>query len=106
MKSLSDRALSATTGRAVRQHLAGELGELLDLLDAEVVGLDLALDALDHPAPAAGLLLLVYTANSCAPCRRLTCHSNPPESSCQCGSEGWTIMDKRTRAQGSRYDLD
>jgi len=67
----------------VREQLEGELGELGDLLDAEVVGLDLGLDALDRRAPAAGLLLHIYTAKSCALCRRLTCHSNPPQSSCQ-----------------------
>ena len=67
----------------MREQLEGELGELGDLLDAEVVGLDLGLDALDRRAPAAGLLLHIYTAKSCALCRRLTCHSNPPESSCQ-----------------------
>jgi len=67
----------------VREQLEGELGELRDLLDAEVVGLDLGLDALDRRAPAAGLLLHIYTAKSCALCRRLTCHSNLPQSSCQ-----------------------
>ena len=67
----------------MREQLEGELGELRDLLDAEVAGLDLGLDALDRRAPAAGLLLHIYTAKSCALCRRLTCHSNPPESSCQ-----------------------
>ena len=72
--------MSASTGRVVRQHLQGELGELHEHLDAEDDGLALGLDALDRRAPAAGLLLHIYTANSCAPCRRLTCHSNPPES--------------------------
>ena len=67
----------------MREHLVGELEELEEHLDAEVVGLDLGLDALDRRAPAAGLLLHIYTANSYALCRRLTCHSNPPESSCQ-----------------------
>jgi len=67
----------------VRELVEGELGELGDLLDAEDDGLDLGLDALDRRAPAAGLLLHIYTANSCAPCRRLTCHSIPPESICQ-----------------------
>ena len=41
------------------EQLEGELGELGDLLSAEDDVLDLGLDALDHPAPAAGLLLLV-----------------------------------------------
>ena len=50
MKSSTDRALSAATGRAVRQHLVGELEELEEHLDAEVVGLDLGLDALDRRA--------------------------------------------------------
>ena len=67
----------------MREQLEGELGELGDLLDAEDEGLDLGLEALDRRAQAAGLLLHIYTANSCALCRRLTCHSNPPESSCQ-----------------------
>jgi len=67
----------------VGEQLEGELGELGDLLSAEDDVLDLGLDALDHRAPAAGLLLHIYTAKSCALCRRLTCHSNPPESSCQ-----------------------
>ena len=67
----------------MREHLVGELEELEEHLDAEVVGLDLGLDALDRRAQAAGLLLHIYTANSCALCRRLTCHSKPPESSCQ-----------------------
>ena len=75
--------MSASSGRVVRQLLLGELGELLELLDGDGVGLALGLDALDRRAPAAGLLLHIYTANSCALCRRLTCHSNPPESSCQ-----------------------
>ena len=43
----------------MREHLVGELEELEEHLDAEVVGLDLGLDALDHPALAADLLLLV-----------------------------------------------
>ena len=81
MKSSSARACCATTGRVVRELLAGELGELGDLLDAEDDGLDLGLDALNRRAPAAGLLLHIYTANSCALCCRLTCHSKPPVSS-------------------------
>ena len=60
-----------------------ELEELEEHLDAEDDGFALGLDALDRRAPAAGLLLHIYTANSCAPCRRLTCHSIPPESICQ-----------------------
>ena len=75
--------MSASSGRVVRQLLLGELGELLELLDGDGVGLALGVGALDHPAPEAGLLLLVHTANRGTPRRRLTCHSNPPESSCQ-----------------------
>ena len=48
------------------EQLEGELGELGDLLDAEDDVLDLGLDALDRRAPAAGLLLHIYTAKSCA----------------------------------------
>ena len=106
MKSSSVLPCWASACRTVLEHQEGELEELGEQLDDEDGGLNLGVDALHHRAPAAGLLLLIFSANSCAPCRRLTCHSNPPESSCQCGSEGSTIMDKRTRAQGSRYDLD
>ena len=55
--------MSASSGRVVRQLLLGELGELLELLDGDGVGLALGVGALDHPAPEAGLLLLVHTAN-------------------------------------------
>ena len=60
----------------MRQHLQGELGELHEHLDAEDDGLALGLDALDRPAPSAGLLLRVHTVECCAARRRLTCHSN------------------------------
>ena len=48
----------------MREHLVGELEELEEHLDAEVVGLDLGLDALDRRAQAAGLLLHIYTQGS------------------------------------------
>ena len=65
----------------MREQLVGELEELEEHLDAEDDSLALGLDALDRRAPAAGLLLHIYTANSCALCCRLTCHSKPPVSS-------------------------
>ena len=59
MKSSTARALSTCTVLLCWQHVEGELGELGEQLDDEDDGHDLGLDALDHPAPAAGLLLLV-----------------------------------------------
>ena len=59
MKSSSDRACCASTGRAVWQQQEEELGELGEQLDAEGDGLALGLDALDRLAPAADLLLLL-----------------------------------------------
>ena len=72
MKSSSVLPCWASTGRTVLEHQEGELEELGEQLDDEDGGLNLGVDALHHRAPAADLLLLIFSANSCAPCRRLT----------------------------------
>ena len=63
MKSSSVLPCWASTGHTVLEHPEGELAELGEQLDDtgddEDDGHGLGLDALDHRAPAAGLLLLV-----------------------------------------------
>ena len=68
MKSSSVLPCWASTGRTVLEHQEGELEELGEQLDDEDGGLNLGVDALHHRAPAADLLLLIFSANSCAPC--------------------------------------
>ena len=59
IKSSTDRALSTSTVTRCCQHQEGSLEQLEGLVLGEASGLDLGLDALDHPALAADLLLLL-----------------------------------------------
>ena len=61
MKPSAAWAWSACIGTRCSQHPEGALEQLEDLLLGEDSGLDLGLDALDHPAPAAGLLTARWT---------------------------------------------
>ena len=59
IQSSAARAWSASTVTQCCQHREGTLEQLQDLVLGQAGGLNLGFDALDHRAPAAGLLLLV-----------------------------------------------